>query len=213
MAAFCFGRMNPPTIGHKQLMQKTIEIGGANSFIFLSNTQNAKKDPLDASTKLEFVKKIYPQFASHLVTEPVLNPIFAANYLYSRGFRNLTFIAGADRLGDNPGSIEKILTSWNRADIRKKDTVFGPEGREMVVLNFVSSGVRDADADVTSVSGISASLARRYAVEKNQAGFEQATGVSNNITVNGKTLYQAVREGLGLPLVESFKKFVYQALV
>jgi hypothetical protein len=213
MAAFCFGRMNPPTIGHKQLMQRTIEIGGVNSFIFLSNTQNAKKDPLDPATKIEFVKKIYPEFVSHLITEPVLNPIFAANYLYRKGFRNMTFVAGADRLGDNPGSIEKILTSWNRADIRKKDTTFGPEGREQVVLNFVSSGVRDADADVTSVSGISASLARKYAVEKNQVGFQQATGVSNNITVNGKTLYQTVREGLGLPLTESFKKFLFSNLV
>lgn len=213
MASFCFGRMNPPTVGHKQLMQKTVEVGGVNSFIFLSNTQNPKKDPLDAATKIEFVKKIYPEFASHLITEPVLNPIFAANYLYRKGFRNLTFIAGADRLGDNPGSIEKILTSWNRADIRKKDTTFGPEGREQVVLNFISSGVRDADADVNSVSGISASLARRYATEKNQAGFQQATGVSNNITVNGKTLYQAVREGLGLPLTESFKKFLSLNLV
>lgn len=206
-AAFCFGRMNPPTIGHKQLMQKTVEEGGANSFIFLSNTQNIKKDPLDPATKMEFVKKIYPEFASYLVSEPVLNPIFAANYLYSRGFRNLTFVAGADRLGDNPGSIEKILTSWNRADIRKKDTNFGPEGREMVALNFVSSGSRDADADVSSISGISASLARKFATEKNETGFQQATGVSNNITVNGKTLYQSVREGLGLPLNESFKTF------
>jgi hypothetical protein len=213
MAAFCFGRMNPPTIGHKQLMQKTVEIGGVNSFIFLSNTQNVKKDPLDPATKLEFVKKIYPEYNSHLVSDPVLNPIFAANYLYSKGFRNLTFVAGADRLGDNQGSIEKILTNWNRADIRKKDSTFGPEGREQVVLNFVSSGARDADADVTAVSGVSASLARRYAVEKNQAGFQQATGVNNNITVNGKTLYQAVREGLGLPLSESFKAYLGGSLV
>lgn len=210
MAAFCFGRLNPPTVGHKQLMQKTVEIGGVNSFIFLSNTQNSKKDPLDPPTKAEFVKKIYPEFASHVVSEPVLNPIFAANYLYRKGFRNLTFIAGADRLGDNPGSIEKILTSWNRSDIRKKDTAFGLEGREQVVLNFISSGARDADADVSSISGVSASLARKFATEKNIQGFQQATGVSNNITVNGKTLYQAVREGLGLPLVESFKNYLFK---
>ena len=213
-ASFCFGRMNPPTVGHKQLMEKTIEAGGPNTFIFLSNTQNAKKDPLDPRTKMEFVKKIYPEFAHYLVTEPVLNPIFAANYLYSRGFRNLTFVAGADRLGDNPGSIEKILSSWNRADIRKKDTQFGPEGREQVVLNFVSSGSRDADGDLDSVSSISASLARKLANEGNEEGFEKATGVSKEIVVNGKTLYQAVREGLGISeepaevlKMESFKNF------
>jgi hypothetical protein len=207
-ATFCFGRMNPPTIGHKQLMQKTVEVGGANSFIFLSNTQNAKKDPLSADVKMEFVKKIYPEFASHIVSEKVLNPIHAANYLYAKGFRNLVFVAGSDRLGDNPSSLEKLLTSWNSGPIRTKDFNFGSNGREQVALKFVSSGDRDADSDVNNVSGISASLARKFATEKNETGFHQATGVSNNITVNGKTLYQSVREGLGLPLTESFKTFL-----
>jgi hypothetical protein len=212
LAVFCFGRMNPPTIGHRLLMQKTVEKGGVNSFIFLSNTQNSKKDPLDPNVKAEFVKKIYPEFASHIVSEKVMNPIQAANYLYAKGFRNMVFVAGADRLGDNQGSLEKLLTNWNSGAIRSKDFNFGPSGREQVALKFISSGDRDADSDVNAVSGISASLARKFATEKNEEGFQQATGVDNKITVNGKTLYQAVREGLGLPLQESFKKFLLARL-
>ena len=207
LAAFCFGRMNPPTIGHRVLMQKTVENGKVNSFIFLSSTQNSKKDPLSPAIKKEFVKKIYPEFASHIVEEPVLNPIQAANYLYAKGFRNMVFIAGADRLGDNPSSIEKILTSWNSGPIRVKDINFGQDGREQVALKFISSGDRDADSDSDNISGISASLARKFAVEKDEVGFQKATGVSNEITINGKTLYQAVREGLGLPLTESFRDY------
>lgn len=209
LAAFCFGRLNPPTVGHKLLMQKTVETGGVNSFIFLSNTQNNKKDPLSPAVKAEFVKKIYPEFASHVVSEGVMTPIQAANYLYAKGFRNITFVAGADRLGNNPGSLEKLLTTWNSGPIRTKDFNFGPEGREQVALKFVSSGERDADSDVNDVKGISASLARKFAMEKNEEGFQQATGVANNITVNGKTLYQSVREGLGLPINEglNFKEF------
>lgn len=207
LAAFCFGRLNPPTIGHKQLMQKTVEQGGANSFIFLSNTEKAPKDPLNPEIKAEFVKKIYPQFAPYIVSEKVLNPIYAANYLYAKGFRNMVFVAGADRLGDTQGSLEKVLTSWNSGSVRTKDYNFGPTGREQVALKFVSSGDRDADSDVNAVSGISASLARKLATEKDEAGFQQATGVSNDTTVNGKTLYQATREGLGLPLTESFSSY------
>ena len=195
-AAFCFGRMNPPTIGHELVMKKTVQTGGANSFIFLSNSHQAPDNPLDPKTKAEFIKKIYPQYAKHIVDDAVQSPIYAANWLYARGFRNIAFVGGSDRLGNRPGSIEKILNGWNRGDIRKTDYAFGPEGREHVNLTFVSSGERDADA--TSVTGISGSLARKYAAANDQANFERATGVKSNIKVNGKTLFQATREGLGI---------------
>jgi hypothetical protein len=65
-----------------------------------------------------------------------------------------------------------------------------------VVLNFVSSGERDADAD--KVTGISGTLARKYAAAGNEQGFQQATGVGPNIKVKGMTLYQATRAGLGI---------------
>ena len=196
MAAFCFGRMNPPTLGHKLVMQKTIETGGANSFIFVSNSAGTKDDPLDPATKVAFIKQIYPAFAKHIVSDSVQGPIYAANWLYDKGFRNMTFIGGSDRLGKAAGSIEKLLNGWNSGPVRSTDHARGPNGREYVHLQFVSSGERDADAP--GVQGISGSLARKYAAEGNEQGFQQATGVGANIKVNGKTLYQATREGMGI---------------
>jgi len=205
VAAFCFGRMNPPTIGHGLLMQKAVEIGGRNTFIFLSTSHNKKTDPLDIDTKREFIKKIYPQFASYIVPQPMSTVLTAAKYLYNQGCRNIVFVAGDDRLsGKEEENMKSLLKNWNRADIRKAD------GREIVALNFESSGARNAEAGVSSVEGISGSLARKFAEEKDEAGFEKATGVSKDITINGKTLYQATREGMGLPLTEgvvSFKEF------
>jgi hypothetical protein len=196
MAAFCFGRMNPPTIGHKLVMEKTVATGGTNSYIFLSNSNKAPDDPLDPATKAEFIKKIYPQFAKNIVTDYVQGPIYAANWLYDKGFRHMTFIGGSDRLGKGAGSIEKLLNGWNSGPVRTTDNARGANGREHVVLKFVSSGERDGDTN--NVSGISGSLARKYATEGNQQGFESATGVKSNIQVNGKSLYQATREGLGI---------------
>lgn len=212
MAVFCFGRMNPPTIGHELLMQKTVELGGRNSFIFLSSSNNETSDPLDVDTKREFIKKIYPRFASYVVTQPVSTVLSAAKHLYGLGFRNITFVAGDDRLkGKDEENMKSLLTNWNRADIRKADD------REIVALNFESSGARDSGAGLSSLAGISGTLARNFAKENNKEKFNQATGVSDEITVDGKTLFQAVREGLGLPLdepekelkVESFKEFFY----
>ena len=196
LAVFCFGRMNPPTLGHKLLMETTVKAGGANSFIFLSNSQDHENNPLPPKIKASFIKKIYPQFASHIVDEAVQGPIQAANWLYDRGFRNIAFVGGSDRLGNSPGSIEKLLKSWNSGPVRSTDYARGAGGREFVSLQFISSGERDADT--TSVTGISGSLARKHAVAGNESGFESATGVSKNIKVNGKTLYDATRNGMGI---------------
>ena len=196
LAVFCFGRMNPPTLGHELVIRKTVELGGDNSFIFLSSSHNKDTDPLDFNTKAQFIKKIYPTMASHIVMDPVLNPIYAANYLYDRGYRNITFVAGDDRLGNKVGSLEKILQSWNSGPVRTTDNARGPSGREHVVMNFVSSGSRDPDSG--DVSGISGTKARTAAAAGKEAEFQKATGVSSKTRVNGMTLYQTVRKGMGL---------------
>jgi hypothetical protein len=196
IAAFCFGRMNPPTLGHERLMDTVIAAGGPNSFIFLSNSVNPDKDPLDPATKAAFIGKIYPKFAAHIVLDPVLNPIYAANYLYRKGFRHMVFVAGSDRLGKGAGSIEKLLTGWNSGPVRSADNQFGPEGREFVLLKFVSSGDRDPES--AGVEGYSGSKARAAAAAGDERLFRQYTGVGPDVKVNGKTLYQAVRKGMGL---------------
>ena len=51
-AAFCFGRMNPPTVGHGQLISPVASASqGGDYFVFVSQTQDKKKNPLDYATK------------------------------------------------------------------------------------------------------------------------------------------------------------------
>ena len=60
-AVLSYGRMNPPTIGHVKLADKIISLSKrqkADPFIFLSPSQNSKKDPLDPSKKIVYAKKI-----------------------------------------------------------------------------------------------------------------------------------------------------------
>ena len=192
IAAFCFGRMNPPTLGHGLVMQKTLDVGGENSFIFLSNSVG-DDDPLNPNIKAQFIAEIYPKFAKHIVTDYVQGPIYAANWLYSKGFRNMAFVAGSDRLGKEKGSIEKLLNSWNSGPIRSSD----PAGaREHVVIQFVSSGERDPDA--VGIAGYSGTKARSAAETGDEQLFQQYTGVGSDVLVAGKTLYQATREGMGI---------------
>lgn len=192
LAVFCFGRMNPPTLGHGLVINKTIESGGDNAYIFLSNSVGAD-DPLEPNVKAKFIEQIYPNSASHIVNDYVQGPIYAANWLYAKGFRNMAFVAGSDRLAKAKGSIEKLLNSWNSGPIRSTD----PAGaRDYVHMQYISAGDRDPES--AGIEGFSGTKAREAAKAGDEKLFQEYTGVGSNIKVNGMTLYQAVRKGLNL---------------
>ena len=59
---FTFGRMNPPTVGHQKLVDKIISTAKkekADAKVFLSHTQNNKKDPLNYAEKIRFARKSF----------------------------------------------------------------------------------------------------------------------------------------------------------
>ena len=57
-AVFAFGRFNPPTIGHKKLVDKIKSIPG-DHFLFLSHTQKPATDPLTHQHKVSFAQKSF----------------------------------------------------------------------------------------------------------------------------------------------------------
>jgi len=179
---FCFGRMNPPTIGHEQVF-KTMASQGGDYKIFVSQTQDKKDNPLDYSTKIKFIKAIHTQYADNVVDDASLNTVVkVASYLYNLGYRDATFVAGSDRLEQ----FKKLLTQYN-----------GIEGKahgyyKFDVLDFVSSGDREDGAE--GVAGISASGARSAAANSDLEAFEKATGAGQY----AEPMYNAVRKGMGI---------------
>ena len=58
---FTFGRMNPPTIGHGKLLDVLASKAGKNPYrVYLSQTVNAKKNPLNYVEKLKAARKMMP---------------------------------------------------------------------------------------------------------------------------------------------------------
>jgi DNA-binding LacI/PurR family transcriptional regulator len=190
---FCFGRMNPPTIGHAEVF-KTMANQGGDFLIFLSQSQDRKENPLSYEEKVKFIKAIHPQYASHIVENRELNTVVkVASYLYEQGYRHATFVAGSDRID----SFKKLLQQYN-----------GIEGKahgyyKFELLDFVSSGDRDPDSE--GVSGISASKARAAAANNDFAAFKEATGAGNV----AKEMFSAVRKGMGITesVVEGYGRY------
>ena len=179
---FCFGRMNPLTIGHKQVFD-TMQSQGGDMKIFVSQSQDKKKNPLDYGTKIKFIKEMFPQYAKDVVDNAALNTIGkVASYLHDQGYTAVTFVAGSDRMD----SMKSLLDQYN-----------GVEGKahgfyKFDVIDFASSGDREDGAE--GVAGVSASGARSAAANNDFEAFQEATGAGEL----AKPLFAAVRKGMGI---------------
>jgi hypothetical protein len=181
--AFCYGRVNPPTIGHARLFNTTARASmGGDYYIFLSHTQDSKKNPLDYNTKVDFVKAIYPQHADHVSTGGLKGIMEILEFLYHHNYTDVTFVCGNDRLP----TFTKLLNDYN--GLEGKPTYF-----KFNSINVVSSGPRDPDSD-DSVAGASASAARAAAKEGKFEKFKEITGAGRY----SKQLYRAVRRGMNV---------------
>jgi hypothetical protein len=179
---FCFGRFNPPTLGHKQVFDTMKSVGG-DMKIYSSQSQDKKTNPLNYSTKMDFLRKLFPNYSKDIIEDSNLNTVVkVASSLYDQGYRHATFVAGSDRID----SMSKLLKDYN-----------GVEGKshgyyKFETLEFKSSGEREDGAEGTK--GISGTLARSDAANGDLNKFAQHTGAGEY----AEALYNAVRQGLGI---------------
>ena len=178
--AFCFGRMNPPTIGHARLLNTTARASaGGDYYIFLSHTQDSKKNPLDYNTKVDFVKSMYPQHAEHVSYGGLRTIMEIMEFLYHNNYTDITYVCGNDRLP----AFKELLNKYNGVDGGKTYYKFNS-------IDIVSSGPRDPDDD--GIAGASASAARAAAEAGDKEEFKKITGAGRF----APQLYKAVRKGM-----------------
>ena len=182
---FCFGRFNPPTLGHKEVFKKMAAQGG-DMKIFTTMSQDAKKNPLDYSTKVDFIRKIHSNYADSVVEDTNLNTITkVAQYLNDQGYTHATFVGGDDRK-----NLYDQLVAYNGKEEGKKGPLENKYKFE--TLKFVSAGAREDGAE--GVEGISGTQAREDAANNDIKKFTQHTGAGEH----AEELFAAVRKGMGL---------------
>lgn len=194
-AHFTFGRMNPPTSGHEKLLDKLAQVAGKQPYyVFLSQTQDKKKNPLDYSAKVKHVRKMFPRHARRvLINKQIVTPFNAASWIYDQGFKQLVMVVGSDRVREFTALLEK----YN-----------GVKGRHgfynFKSISVVSAGARDPDAE--GVEGMSASKLRSFASDNDFSQFSQ--GLGGLSTKDAKKLFVDVRKGMGLKEESMFKRHV-----
>ena len=147
-----FGRFNPPTIGHQQLMDVAANAASGDEdgqyLIFPSRSQDKKKNPLDPDTKIDYMQRFYPTHAGNIVNDPNTKTIFdVLRMAHNDGYAGVRIVGGADRVKE----FEKLSNNYN-GQVYQFDNI-----------EVVSAGDRDPDAK--GVEGMSASRMRLAAAE------------------------------------------------
>ena len=197
VAYFAFGRMNPPTIGHGKLMDKLSSSAGRNPyFLYLSQSNDKKDNPLEYTSKVKYIRKMFPKHARQvLVNKKVKTPFDALTDLYDRGYRKIVMIAGSDRLDE----YKVRLNNYNGKKGKHGFYNF-PDG-----IQIVSAGQRDPDAK--GAKGASGTKQRGYASDNNFTSFSQ--GLPDKMSnTDAKKLFNDIRKGMGLKEETEFRNSI-----
>jgi len=192
---FAFGRFNPPTIGHEKLMEAVKKLARGGTYrIYPSQSQDAKKNPLDFKLKVKFMRKMFPKHARNIMADKGMRTAFdVIGALYDQGFTKVTFVAGEDRVVE----FNKLFNKYN-----------GVKGRHGFYqfengVKVVSAGERDPDAE--GAIGMSASKLRAAASDNDLKLF--AKGMPKGFK-EVENLFNAVRAGMGLKETKDYRKHI-----
>ena len=194
-----FGRFNPPTTGHEKLLNQVAKSSDEDDYIIVpSRSQDAKKNPLDADSKVGIMRQMFPKHSEKIVNDPANRTIFdVLKKAHNDGYAGVRVVGGADRQKE----FDKLVNTYN-GKLYQFDKV-----------EVVSAGDRDPDSD--DVTGMSASKQRKAAAEGDLKSFMK--GVPSSMEKKAaEDLYKNIRKAMqikeGWNLWEIAPKFDWEGL-
>lgn len=167
MIGLIFGRFNPPTIGHQYMIDKALkEVGSDKLYVFISKTQDKKKNPLNVDEKDIILSSMYKGNSKVVFVkcnDNIRTIIDALKYL-NVDHNELKVFCGQDRVGE----YDRLIKKYNG-----KDYIFDK-------LEIKSMGDRDPDSE--GISGMSASKMREFAINDDYDNFKK--GMSSKLSDN-----------------------------
>lgn len=180
---FGWGRMNPPTSGHAILVDSIKSIAskqGATPEVYLSHSQDPKKNPLSYNDKIMLAMKAFGSVVKKSRSKTLIDVMKELNKKYS----DIVLVAGSDRVKE----FETLLNRYNGKDYNFNS------------IEIVSAGSRadpdSEDAKDMSAANMSASVMRRLAAEGKEDEF--AKGLPKKLKRDASSVYSMVREGMKL---------------
>ncbi len=179
--SFAFGRFNPPTIGHEKLIKKVKSLPTNDYKVYLSRSEDPKKNPLSPKDKLSIMKKMFPQHARNIEINPTNMVLDIATMLHNKGYTDVTMVAGSDRVRE----FETILKKYN--GVKSRHGLYDFDS-----IKVVSAGERDPDAE--GATGMSASKMRAAAAKGDLNSFKKGLPAGSD----AEGIMKQVRKGMNL---------------
>ena len=177
-----FGRFNPPTTGHEKLLTAASDEAArqkADLRIYPSRSVDPKKNPLQPGAKIDYMKKMFPDFEEDIRDDANSKTIFDVLVACQNvGYRGVTIVVGQDRLNEFQGLSQK----------------YNGDLYEFEEINVLSAGERDADAE--GLEGMSASKLRKAAMDGNFKEFVK--GVPNIGNDEKMNLFKLLQKSMGV---------------
>lgn len=197
-----FGRMNPPTIGHRKLVDAMVELAKPTrrkARLYLSHSHDNNKNPLDFDTKLRFCKEAFePQIK--VMNSGAKTIIHIFHELYEEGFENVIYVGGEDRIGGEE-DMTKIISKYNGYGTEKLPLYYKFDS-----IQFENAGHRDDSSD-SEVERASGSLARRLAADGKWRLFKRIMPFDED---TARELYDILRGRLKENLFESILRILHE---
>jgi hypothetical protein len=190
-----FGRFNPPTIGHETLIKRVAreaKSSGGEYRIYPSRSEDPKKNPLDAGTKIKYMRMAYPDHANAIVDNADMRTIFdVLAALDADGYSSVNIVVGGDRVSE----FNSLAQKYN-GDVYTFDEI-----------KVISAGGRDPDAE--GIEGMSASKMRKAAAEGDFDSFSKGipSGLSNK---DKESMFMTLRQSMQVEECDDFAEVSYQ---
>lgn len=180
-----FGRMNPPTKGHQEVVNKVKEVAGSQKdhLVVLSHSHDAAKNPLPVDVKVKHARHAFPNTNIVAASKESPSILHHAAKMYKSGVRHLHFVGGSDRK-----PMFDLLKKYN-----DKKSEHGHYNFKSIT--FHNAGERDENAKGTA--GISGTKMRSFAAAGNKKEFHAGlpTGMSSE---HKEALYKDLRHHMGI---------------
>jgi len=197
--AYTIGRFQPPTIGHKSLIERVKEAAGegGKAYVFVSSTTTPKdKNPLESTDKMPILQHLVQEGVEFVDTaqckekgKPCGGAIAAFYYLLDHEHKaeNIILVVGDDHTGD----FGPTAPIWNIKEKKNDDGTktpahrFGPGGKvdsgSLLAKNFVlvPSADRDKDLEKKDDANMSGTKARQYVKLGRKDDFYLAVGADD----------------------------------
>jgi hypothetical protein len=182
-----FGRFNPPTVAHQELMDTAAQISaeeGGDYIIVPSRSFDPKKNPLDPDTKIFFMRKLFPDHGERIVNDPNQITIFdTLKKAHNDGYAGVRIVCGNTRAKD----FENLSNTYN-----------GQLYQFDIIEVFP---VGEVDADDKEINGITSSRMRLAAAEGDFVTFRNLIppSIPRKEIIQ---LFDLVRQGMGIEEIQ-----------